>query len=221
MSDVVHAGPEPSQELASDLTDWITLTSFRPDRTLTIEEFEEVGAYFQVQAVSVNWHFGDWCAYGDSIIGEEWWQFIEEGLMDQAAVKRAIRTVNSFPFEDRSNSLSFEHHAIIAEKVKGDLAERKRWVQRAIEGHLSPAKLAVAIRDYQDSIEVDSEPVVEESAVEEKAYDEALVRLSVRVPYGKAALAADLMETVKADIRTTFNGDGIPVIGIESAVSFS
>lgn len=214
---------EPMREpqAPEGMTDWISLVAFQPGRDLEYQEFEDIGAYFQLQAMAATWHLGDRSIYGDTFFPETWYQAVTT-FVDNSTLTKAMTTARAFPPDARRDSLSFEHHAIVAAKVKGDLTEKLRWLAFAEEGRLSPAKLAVAIRDYMESVEVEEvETVAAEPEDSSPVYEEALVRMSVRVPYQKATATADAMEDVKRSVTSTLNGRGIPVLGIDSGVSFS
>lgn len=214
--------PQRSPNRAPEgMVDWISLVAFQPGRELEYQEFEDIGAYFQLQAMAATWHLGDWSIYGDTFFPETWYQAVTS-FVDNSTLTKAMTTARAFPPDTRKDSLSFEHHAIVAAKVKdSSIDEKLRWLAFAEEGRLSPAKLAVAIRDYFDSVEVDEAAVTVEPEDASPVYSEALVRISVRVPYQKATQSADAMDTIKRDITLTLNGHGVPVLGVDSGVSFS
>lgn len=204
------------------MADWVTLVAFKPGRDLDFAEFEDIGAFFQMQAMAASWHLGDWSIYGDTFWPETWWQAVTT-FVDNSTLTKAMTTARAFPPDTRLESLSFEHHAIVATKLRDStLDEKLRWLATAEEGKLSPAKLALAIRADLEAVEVEeSAAAVEETEVSAPSYEEALVAIRIRVPYSKASHSADAMDTVKRDITSTLNGYGIPVLGVDSSMSFS
>jgi len=79
---------------------------------------------------NIDWLIGDWIAYGKEKFPEQIalaLPAIEDAVGNQPAIKRLEKTVQAFPPHLRDPSLSFDHHAHVADLPRDDgLALLKR-----------------------------------------------------------------------------------------------
>jgi hypothetical protein len=130
MSDLVPAGGS------------ITATSWKPDRELTFEEWEQAGKTLQQIGRAWQWWVGDWINYGEARYGEKYAQAIDLTGLGYEAVANAAWVAGAVEPSTRVETLSWTHHRHVAHL---DPLAQREWLGRAAEQSLSTRELRTAI----------------------------------------------------------------------------
>lgn len=90
---------------------------------------------------------GDWINYGESTYGEKYKEakkiFGDEIGYDEGTLRMAASVARRIPLVDRSTTLSFKHHYIVAPLERKD---QKKWLALAESEKLTTAELTARIR---------------------------------------------------------------------------
>jgi hypothetical protein len=121
----------------------LTRTQLAIPEDATAEEWMEIGNILLRMQGAIQWHLGDWLAYGEDHQWGETYQEVaakyeyEVGtLWTYASIARAINPLI------RNQGLSFSHHRLVA-KMAPD--EQKYWLERAAAERWSLAQMKEAI----------------------------------------------------------------------------
>lgn len=115
-------------------------TSLTLPDTTPFDEWLERGRNLAATKRHLDWLLGDWIAYGRSHFPEQIELALEQVSDDPKALKRIEKTANAFPPHLRDASLSFDHHAHLADLPT---QEALPLLKRAKEEHLTPRQLRV------------------------------------------------------------------------------
>jgi len=222
MTEMQTANPQAVADPLGDGSIQLTMTEATFVVTLSFEEYDKAGKFFQAEAAASNWHLGDWLSFGEATYHERAYSAVDPALFDPTRTARARNTVDAFPPEDRREDMSFEHHAEVANRLRGEgkLAERLAWLERAKVNGWDPGKLGAEIR-AAEAIEVAEVGEDESGETVVREPSEALLRVSVRIDLGDLEAAMDLKGLIEADVQSTLEQNGVSVRGVETAWSKS
>jgi len=79
------------------------------------ESWLEVGRDLAARKRSIDWMIGDWLTFGRQHFPEQIELALGDVIGDEFALRRIERTVKAFPPHLRDASLSFDHHAYVAD----------------------------------------------------------------------------------------------------------
>lgn len=92
----------------------VTLALSIPDQA-TYTEWLAIGRSLAVQKQQTEWFIGDWIAFGRERFPEQIELALADVADDPRNVRRLEKTARTFPPHLRNQSLTFEHHAHVAD----------------------------------------------------------------------------------------------------------
>jgi hypothetical protein len=135
--------------------------SLRLPARLPFEEWVDIGRRLCASSQVINWHVGDWWAFGEARYGERAkaaaagiFGLAFQSLMNMAAVARAFETSR------RREVVSFSHHAEVAALPKDQAdellakAEREMLSTRDLRKEVSALRSAAATERKRDVIDI-------------------------------------------------------------------
>lgn len=115
----------------------IVIIENRPD---TFEAWVEQGRSLAERRRSIEWDIGDWIADGRERFPEQIQLALPSVVDDEKALKRIEKTVKAFPPHLRDLSLSFDHHAYVADMPR---QEALPLLKAAHDEHLNARALRI------------------------------------------------------------------------------
>lgn len=144
----------------------ITPNSWKPDRELTFEEWEQAGQMLQSIGRAWQWWVGDWLNYGEARYGEKYAQAIDLTGLGYDAVANAAWVAAAVEPSTRVETLSWTHHRLVAQL---DPLAQREWLTRARDEGMSTRELRTAI----DQDDPQPEPTIPEGRYRTIVIDQA------------------------------------------------
>lgn len=106
----------------------------------TFDEWLAIGRDIAARKRSIDWQMGDWIAFGHAQFPQQIELALGDVVGDTRTVRRIVRTVKAFPAHLRDPSLSFEHHAHVADLP---VQEALPLLKRARTEHMSAKRVRI------------------------------------------------------------------------------
>jgi hypothetical protein len=154
--------PNPNQLPVTIERCLLSRTAATFDPNITFEHWLEIGTKLASVSGSVRWWSGDWARFGAERFGRRAVEACRESNIlgyDPNQLMLAGFVAQSVEPELRTEKLSHEHHAEVAEMSKRDQA---KWLDLAVKGNWSVAELRRQIRlaQGQDNAHVADGPIL-------------------------------------------------------------
>ena len=103
----------------------------------------ETIAYFNR---SIQFLVGDWVNFGDAMFGEKYAQALDSTKYSYQTLRNAVYVCNRIPLEFRRDTLTFEHHRLVAPLTEAD---REILLDRCEEEGLTTKELRAIIAEMK------------------------------------------------------------------------
>jgi hypothetical protein len=121
----------------------ISKVAWIPQEDLGQAEWLSTGRRLGTIGRCSQWWIGDWIRYGNARWGEKYAEAARVTGYDVASLRNMAWVAAQFDLSLRSDKLSWSHHVLLAPL---DLAEQRRWIERAEGERLSVADLRLELR---------------------------------------------------------------------------
>lgn len=129
------------------------------NRDITPEQFEALMWYLALMHESLRWAIGDGEFQGETIFGDDVYQYLEITGMSKESQRQYFRVAGDVPLERRRTELTWSHHRAVAPL---DADDQVMWLQRAVENRWTKQELEAHIREWRGISEKPRRPYVVE-----------------------------------------------------------
>lgn len=158
-----------------------------PD-TLAYQDWVDLGRDLALKRRSIDWLLGDWITFGREHFAEQIEMALGDVVGDEIALRRIEKTVRAFPPHLRDQTLSFDHHAHVADLPT---QEALPLLKMAREERMNARRFRLAAMDFK----VDTGRVLPR---EDDAEDDAMLALVRSWNRAPKSVRTDFAEMVAA-----------------------
>jgi hypothetical protein len=148
LTDVSRRKSAPVQENNNFIYSSFVLydTGLTPIGTPTFEQWEEVGRFIKKAAHASTLWLGDWINFGKAKFGEKYGRAIQQTGLDYGTLRNAAYTARNIQLSDRSDKLSYKHHALVAPLPKD---QQRQLLREAEKNRYSTRQLLQRIQNIK------------------------------------------------------------------------
>lgn len=108
----------------------LSTIGFTLPEEVTPEQFVAIGRLFDLAAEGLRFAIGDWFLQGESLFGDEVYQYATDAGISDASLQQYIRVSKGIPIERRHPDLTWSHHRAVYAMPED---EQTTWLKRAAE----------------------------------------------------------------------------------------